>query len=315
MRVLVTGGAGFIGSHIVDDLVRAGHEVLVADDLSTGKPANLPAGAELEEVDIATPRFLAIAERFRPEAITHCAAQASVVVSMADPVRDARTNILGGLQVIQAAIASRCPRLVYITTGGALYGTPQSNPIDETHPIRPESPYGVSKWMVEVYGGVMLPPSIPARVLRLANVYGPRQDPHGEAGVVAIFGSRMLAGEPVTIYGDGEQTRDFVYVGDVVRAHALAFTAPAPFAVNIGTGQATSVNALFQAMAHATGYREPAVHAAERPGELKHVTLDARLARSVLGWEPQTALGDGLRMTIEWMQMARAARPTSGSQR
>ncbi len=304
MRVLVTGGAGFIGSHIVDDLVRSGNEVLVVDDLSTGKAANLPAGVELAEVDIATPRFLAVAERFRPEAITHCAAQASVVVSMADPARDARTNILGGVQVIQAAIATHCPHLTYITTGGALYGSPQYNPMDEKHPIQPESPYGLSKWTVEVYGRILLPPTIPARVLRLANVYGPRQDPLGEAGVVAIFGSRMLAGEPVTIYGDGEQTRDFVFVGDVVRAHALALTAPAPFAVNVGTGQATSVNALFKAMALATGYREPAVHATERPGELKHVTLDARLARSVLGWEPRTPLADGLRMTLDWVERA-----------
>jgi UDP-glucose 4-epimerase len=301
MRILITGGAGFIGSHLVDDLHRSGHEVLVVDDLSTGKAANLPAGVELAEVDIAGPDFRSIAERFRPEAITHCAAQASVVVSMDDPVRDARTNILGGLQVIQAAIATRCPRLIYITTGGALYGVPQYNPLDEKHPIAPQSPYGLSKWAVEAYGQMLLPPAIPARVLRLANVYGPRQDPQGEAGVVAIFGSRMLAGEPVTIYGDGEQTRDFLYVGDVVGAHALALAAPGPFAVNVGTGQATSVNTLFKTMALATGYAPPAVHAAERPGELKHVTLDARLARAVLGWEPRTALADGLRMTLDWL--------------
>jgi UDP-glucose 4-epimerase len=307
MRILVTGGAGFIGSHIVDDLVRTGHEVLVADDLSTGKSANLPPGAELAEVDIATPRFLAVAERFQPEAITHCAAQASVVVSMADPVRDARTNILGGIQVIQAAIASRCPRLVYITTGGALYGTPQYNPMDETHPIQPASPYGFSKWSMECYGRILLPASTPPRVLRLANVYGPRQDPLGEAGVVAIFGSRMLAGKPVTIYGDGEQTRDFVYVGDVVRAHALALTAPAPFAVNVGTGQATSVNALFKAMALTTGHEKPPVYAPERPGELKHVTLDASLARKQLGWEAETSLADGLRRTFDWLKRATPA--------
>jgi UDP-glucose 4-epimerase len=314
MRVLVTGGAGFIGSHIVDDLLAAGHEVLVVDDLSTGKMANLPGSVELAQVDIAGPRFLEIARRFKPEAITHCAAQASVVVSMAEPIIDATTNILGGLQVLKAAIETGCPRFVYITTGGALYGHPLYTPSDEGHPIRPISPYGLSKWTLEGYASLLLPESTPPRVLRLANIYGPRQDPNGEAGVIAIFGSRMLGGQPVTIYGDGEQTRDFVYVGDVVRAHALALALPAPrpVTINRGTMQPTSVNELFRVMATETGYTLPAIHAEERRGEIKHVTLDNLQAKEALGWEPRTGLQEGIKATIDWLRQARVAAGVRG---
>jgi UDP-glucose 4-epimerase len=304
MRVLVTGGAGFIGSHIVDDLLATGHQVLVVDDLSTGKAANLPANVELAQVDIAGPKFLEVARRFKPEAITHCAAQASVVVSMAEPAVDATTNIMGGLQVIRAAIETECPRFVYITTGGALYGHPVYSPSDEVHPIRPISPYGLSKWTLECYAGLLLPETIPARVLRLANIYGPRQDPNGEAGVIAIFGSRMLAGEPVKIFGDGEQTRDFVYVGDVVRAHALALEGMRSLTVNISTTQPTSVNDLFRVMAAETRYSLPAIHEEERRGEIKHVTLDNRRAKEALGWEPRTALPEGIKATIDWLRKA-----------
>jgi UDP-glucose 4-epimerase len=309
MRVLVTGGAGFIGSHIVDDLLAAGHEVLVVDDLSTGKMANLPGSVELAQVDIAGPRFLEVARRFKPEAISHCAAQASVVVSMAEPLRDATTNILGGLQVLKAVVENNCPHFVYITTGGALYGHPLYTPSDEGHPIRPISCYGLSKWTLESYAGLLLPETTPARVLRLANIYGPRQDPNGEAGVIAIFGSRMLADQPVTIYGDGEQTRDFVYVGDVVRAHALALALPAShgLTVNISTMQPTSVNELFKVMATETGYPKPAIHSEERRGEIKHVTLDNLQAKEALGWQPTTTLQDGIKATVDWLRKAGVA--------
>ena len=302
MRVLVTGGAGFIGSHIVDDLLANGHEVLVVDDLSTGKTTNLPASAELAEIDIAGPRFLELARRFKPEAITHCAAQASVVVSVAEPVVDAKTNILGGLQVIRAAIETGCQRFVYITTGGALYGHPVYLPSDENHPIHPISPYGLSKWTLECYAGLLLPDTTPPRVLRLANIFGPRQDPNGEAGVIAIFGSRMLAGKPVTIFGDGEQTRDFVYVGDVVRAHAMALAVNRPVTVNISTNQPTSVNELFKVMAAETGYSLPAIHEEERRGEIKHAVLDNRRAKEALGWEPATEFRAGIKATIDWLR-------------
>ena len=307
MRVLVTGGAGFIGSHAVDSLLARGHEVLVVDDLSTGKRANVPAGAELAQLDIAGPELVAAARAFRPDAISHFAAQASVAVSMQQPRKDATTNILGGLNVLQAALESGAQQLVYVTTGGALYGTPQYLPCDEEHPIRPESPYGLSKWTLEQYLTMLAPPSLPLKVLRLANIYGPRQDPHGEAGVIAIFAGRMAQNEPVMIFGDGEQTRDFVYVGDVVRAHDLALAHPDSFAVNISTSQGTTVNELFRLMAAETGYRQPAVHEPERPGDIKHSTLANERARRILGWAPETPLADGLRRTIDSVRGAAPA--------
>ncbi len=302
MRILITGGAGFIGSHVVDRLLAAGHTVLVVDDLSTGKKENLPRGAELAELDIASPKLFDVAKRFRPEAISHCAAQPSVVVSMAEPERDAQTNILGGLNVFKAAIETRCPQLVYITTGGALYGHPEYSPSDENHPIRPISPYGLSKWTLECYARIVLPAAAVLKVLRLANIYGPRQDPNGEAGVVAIFGSKMLRGDPVTIYGDGEQTRDFVYVGDVARAHELALAARKPLTVNVSAQKATSVNQLFAAMAAESGYGSKPVYAAERPGEIKHVVLANGRALETLGWAPKIGLGEGLKATLDWLR-------------
>ncbi len=299
MRVLVTGGAGFIGSHIVDRLLGDGHSVLVVDDLSSGKAENLPPGAELVRLDIGSPEFLEVAHSFQPQAMTHCAAQPSVVVSMAHPADDARINILGGINVIQAATECAIRDFIYITTGGALYGMPVYTPSDEEHPIRPISAYGLSKWTLECYLKIVLPASIRLKVLRLANIYGPRQDPFGEAGVVAIFGSRMLRGEPVTIYGDGEQTRDFVYVGDVAAAHLLALGAPDPFIVNVSTESPLSVNELFRMMAAETGYPRPPHHEPERAGEIKHVILANERARAVLGWSPTTAMESGLRATVE----------------
>ena len=199
VRVLVTGGAGFIGSHIVDRLVGQEAQVLVVDNLSTGRQANLPDEVRLKEMDIEDPALLNVAASFRPDVITHCAAQTSVAVSMSDPLLDATTNIVGGMNVCQAAIRSECSQFVYVSTGGALYGPPDYLPCDEDHPVRPVSAYGLSKWTLECYLRMLLPPAVRLNVLRLANVYGPRQDPAGEAGVVAIFGRRMLRGRA----GDG----------------------------------------------------------------------------------------------------------------
>ena len=302
MRALVTGGAGFVGSHVVQRLLDEGDDVLVLDDLSTGRPANLPPDVRLEEIDIADPGVGGIVTSFRPELITHCAANASVPSSMADPANDARVNIVGGVNVFQAAIESECPRFTYVTTGGALYGTPEYLPCDEDHPIRPESAYGLSKWTLESYLGLLVPSSMRLNVLRLANVYGPRQDPQGEAGVVAIFGLSMLKGETVTIHGDGEQTRDFVSAADVVEAHQLGATASEPVTVNVGSGEATSVNALFEVMAGLIGYALDPVHEAERLGDVKHVVLDSSRARELLGWEPATRLHDGLKDTLDWLR-------------
>jgi UDP-glucose 4-epimerase len=300
MRVLLTGGAGFIGSHLADRLVAEGDDVLIIDDLSTGKREHLPAGADFAEMDICDPELRKLAVDFRPDVISHCAAQASVIVSMAEPEFDARTNILGGINLCRAAAESHCSQFVYITTGGALYGHPQYTPLDEEHPIRPISAYGLSKWALEGYAVIFLGARMPVKILRLANVYGPRQDPHGEAGVVAIFSNRMLRDQPVSIFGDGEQTRDFVYVGDVVEAHQKAIAAAGTLTVNISTGQPLSVNELFSMLAELSGYARAPVHEAEREGEIKHVVLTSRRAEELLGWTPRVALREGLRHTLDW---------------
>ena len=302
MRVLVTGGAGFIGSHVVDRLISRGDEVLVVDDLSTGKGDNLSQEAHLEELDIGAPGFVKLAGIFRADVIIHCAAQPSVPVSMSDPSLDAKTNIVGGINVCHAAVESGCPQVIYVTTGGALYGDPEYLPIDEEHPVKPLSAYGLSKWTLECYMRMLLPGGVRLHVLRLANVYGPRQDPNGEAGVVGIFGLRMLRQEPVTIFGDGEQTRDFVYVGEVARAHELALAAPEPVTVNISSANATTVNSLFQRLAVETGYGLQPVNEEERPGDIKHVVLDNSRAAGMLGWAPETPLEEGLHKTLEWLR-------------
>lgn len=302
MRVLITGGAGFIGSHIVDLLLEKGHEVLVVDNLSTGKRENVNPGARLVHLDIGDPALIDVAREFEPEAISHVAAQASVAVSMTDPTKDAQTNILGGLNVYKAAIESGCKQFVYITTGGALYGPPDYLPCDENHPIRPMSAYGLSKWTLEQYLKILLPPGIPLKVLRLANIYGPRQDPYGEAGVIAIFAARMIADQPVYIFGDGEQTRDFVYVGDVARAHDDVMGAPESLTVNVSSAAPLSVNDLFEMMAEETGYRHEAVHQGERAGDIKHSVLSNDRAREILGWEPKMPMVDGLHETLDWVR-------------
>ena len=302
MRVLVTGGAGFVGSHIVDRLLEQGDDVLVVDDMSTGKRTNLPREARLEEMDIGDHALPELASSFGPDVITHCAAQAAVPVSMSDPTLDAMTNIVGGINVAKAAVSSGCRRFIYINTGGALYGEPDYLPCDEDHPVRPISAYGLSKWTMERYLQILYAGSMRVSVLRLANVFGPRQDPDGEAGVVAIFGQRMLRGEPAIIFGDGEQTRDFVYVQDAVRAHELARHAPEPVTVNIGSAVPTTVNELFRIMAEESGYRREPVHEAGRPGDVKHLVLANARAKSLLGWAPETSLVDGLRETMDWIR-------------
>ena len=303
-RVLVTGGAGFVGSHIVDGLLRNGHDVLIVDDLSTGTRSNMPAGAEFVDLDVSGEGFVGVVKSFRPHAISHLAAQASVPVSMSDPILDARVNILGGLNVIRGAVEAECEQVVYFNTGGALYGEPEYLPCDEEHPIRPISAYGLSKWTSECYFRMMLPDSIPLKVLRPANIYGPRQDPHGESGVIAIFLRKMLRGDQVTINGDGEHTRDYVYVGDVAEAHETAMNHGESFVANIGTSEGTSVNEIFRHLQEVTGYGEPAIHGPPRPGDVRHIALDASRARRVLGWEPKVGLSEGLKMTAASMRNA-----------
>ena len=301
-RVLVTGGAGFVGSHIVDRTIEAGHEVLVVDDMSSGKAENLRGDLRLEELDISEAGFEKTATKFRPDLIVHCAAQKSVRASMRDPIKDAETNLLGGIRVCQSAISSGCNRLVYLATGGAMYGEAGQDPVDECYPISPQSAYGLSKWTLESYFQVLLPDTVRVAVLRLGNVYGPRQDPDGEAGVVAILGRSMMQGGTVSIFGDGEQTRDYIYVADVVQAYDLARKFQGSLTVNIGTGHGTSVNELFRLMAQETGYRSGPHFRPERPGELRHVVLDSSKARRLLGWEPRTGLSEGLSYTLAWIR-------------
>lgn len=301
-KILVTGGAGFFGSHVVDGLVAEGHEVLVVDNLTTGAAANLSSDAEIADVDIANDGFVEVAKSFGPAVISHLAAQASVPVSMSDPVLDARVNIIGGLNVWRAAVESGCEQVLYVNTGGALYGEPDYLPCDEDHPIHPVSGYALSKWTSERYFRMLLPESIPLKVLRYANIYGPRQSPHGESGVVSIFTRRMLDGETVRIFGDGEHTRDYIYVGDCVAAHNMAMGYGESLVVNVGTGEGTSVNEIFRRLKGLTGYDAPPVHGPDRPGDVRHITLDPSRAKRVLGWAPRVGLLEGLEKTVAYMR-------------
>jgi UDP-glucose 4-epimerase len=307
-NVLVTGGAGFIGSHVVDGFLAEGDRVWVVDDLSSGRESNLPPEAELIRMDIGDPGLGRLFDTVGFDEVSHHAAQIDVRVSVADPRRDARTNVDGLLNVLESA-RRHGSRVTYVSSGGVVYGEPETRPTPETAPKLPLSPYGVTKLVGEHYLYYY------ARVhgleyvaLRYANVYGPRQDPHGEAGVVAIFGRRVLAGEPLTVYGDGEQTRDYVYVGDVVAANLVAArtdagggTALDDRAYNVGTGLETSVHELARAMMAARGREVPVEHAAARAGELRHSALDVAKLRGV-GWGPPTALAEGLRATLDYLE-------------
>jgi len=295
---VVTGGAGFIGSHAVDRLLGKGWQVRVIDDLSTGSRANLPVDVELEEGDLADREWADRIARVRPSIVIHCAAQTSVTRSFEDPAADARSNIVASLNVVQGALGARSTAFIYVTTGSALYSKGPL-PTGEDEPVSPSSPYGWSKWIVERYlttlGGGMLR----STVLRLSNVYGPRQRADGEGGVVAVFAHRMNQGSPVTIDGDGEQTRDFIYVGDVVEA-IVAATEPGPSAtLNISTGRATSVNQLFDVLAMISRYRQQPIHGPARVGDIRESVLDPRRAAGRLGWSARTGLEDGLAITYQ----------------
>jgi UDP-glucose 4-epimerase len=300
---MVTGGAGFIGSHVVDGYVADGHAVVVVDDLSTGYARNLNPKATFYQTDIRSPEIRDIFARERPEVVNHHAAQMNVRRSVADPFFDADVNILGSLNLIEAAKATGVGRFIYVSTGGAVYGEPVYLPCDEQHPIDPICQYGISKHTVEHYlylYGVNY--GLGYTVLRYPNVYGPRQDPHGEAGVVAIFTGQMLAGEQVVINGDGEQVRDFVYVGDVARASVLALQAPRRGLYNLGSGVGTSVNQIFATLKQVTGYERPAEFGPAKVGETRTIYLDAARARAELGWQPAVTLEQGLAETVAYFR-------------
>ena len=305
MRALVTGGAGFIGSNLVDALVARDHQVTVVDDHSTGKRENLDAAlgpsAELVEADVRDAAAVReILERAAPEVVFHMAAQIDVRKSAADPAFDARVNVEGTINVLSAASAAGARRFVNTSTGGAIYGEGQVIPAPETHPVAPEAPYGQSKFAAEGYCELFRRlHGLSTVSLRYGNVYGPRQDPLGEAGVVAIFCGRLVAEERPVVFGDGLQTRDYLHVDDVVAANLAAAESDAVGAYNIGTGVETTVLQLVEALAPlATAPFEPE-HQPERPGEVRRIALDATRAREELGWEPRVTLEDGLTQTLE----------------
>ncbi len=308
MRCLVTGGAGFIGSNLVDRLLARGDEVTVVDDLSTGRFVNLAdalaKGAELVELDIREAAALtALAGEWRPQRIYHLAAQIDVRKSLADPAFDAAVNVGGTANVLEAARAAGSERVVFVSTGGAIYGegAGQQLPLDETAPIAPLSAYGQSKFAAEGYLALYERLyGLSGMALRLGNVYGPRQDPLGEAGVVAIFCGLLAGGGRPTVYGDGTQTRDYIYVGDVVEAALAAAESTASGAVNIGTGREASVLELVETLGRLAGRDdfEPEF-APPRAGEVQRISLDARRAERELGWHPRTSLEDGMRLTLD----------------
>ena len=312
MRALITGGAGFIGSHLVDRLLGDGYHVTVVDDFSTGKEVNLVQARRsdgqrlvVETVDITAPELDPVVQRARPDVVMHLAAQMDVRHSVADPVHDAAVNVIGTVRVLEACRRHGVAKIVFTTSGGCIYGEPQRSqlPIDERYPGHPHSPYGASKRGAEEYLHTYAALyGLRWTSLALGNVFGPRQDPGGEAGVVSIFGGRMLRGEPVMIFGDGEQTRDFVYVEDVVAAFVLAIDRGDGLRCNIGTSEATSVNTLFAELAELTGSDQEPRYAPARSGELQHIALDAGLAAVELGWKPRRSLREGLRETVRWLR-------------
>ena len=303
MNVLVTGGAGFIGSHLVDTLIADGHSVAAVDILATGKRENVNPQATLYEIDIRSPALAAAFEAARPEVVFHVAAHASVSESVRDPMHDAEVNVLGTLNVLQQCAAYGVGRFVFSSTGGALYGEPERLPADEEHPVSPLSPYGASKAAAEAYVQTHCALSgIHYTILRYGNVYGPRQDPFGEAGVVAIFADAMMHGRPPTIFGDGSHERDYVYVDDVVRANVLALAQAEDGVYNIGTGEGTTVAQVFDALAGATDYSGNPEHAAERPGDVHRIYLDVRRAERGLGWRAAVSLEEGIRCTVDAMR-------------
>ena len=302
MRILVTGGAGFIGSNVADGFVARGHQVAVLDDLSTGVRAFVPERARFYEVDLGDPAAVdACVAEFKPEIVDHHAAQIDVRKSVDDPRHDAAINILGSLGLLESCTRHGVRKVIYASTGGALYGEARFLPATEDHPVNPEAPYGASKHTVEHYLYMWkLLHGLDYTVLRYPNVYGPRQNPHGEAGVNAIFIGLMLAGKRPRIFGTGDQVRDYLFVEDVVNANLLALDRGSGEMVNLGTGVGTSVNDIFRELKSIIGFAGDPIYEPPRPGEVQRIYLDAARAKEKLGWTPEVSFAEGLRRTVEW---------------
>ena len=305
--VVVTGGAGFIGSHVTDAMVRRGNRVHVLDNLSTGNVVNLNPAAEFHEVDICDSSLVSLISEIGPDLVYHLAAQGSVSVSAEDPELDARVNIMGTLNLLNSACSlATLPKVVYFSTGGAIYGEIKDDellPVNESMVPRPSSPYGASKLAVEnylpVYGDLY---GLDYVIVRPANIYGPRQDPHGEAGVIAIFAKAMLERRGVTIFGDGSYKRDYLYISDFVDAMLAVAERDGSGPYNISSGYGVSVNELFSLLSGLTGYESDPVHAPIRLGDIPKIWLDAASAKDELDWEATTSLEDGMKLTVDWFR-------------
>jgi len=315
-KALVTGGAGFIGSHMVDRLLELDYKVVVMDDLSTGKIKNLDSAAVFHHTDITQPSMDEIVQREQPDLVFHMAAQTSVTQSTKDPIQDANANVLGTLRILEASRRVGVEKIIYSCTGGALYGDPESIPCMDDAPLAPISPYGMSKWVGEQYLDFYYRLyRLNFTSLRYGNVYGPRQDPHGEAGVVAIFTQAMLEGKQPQIFGDGAQERDFISVSDVVDANLAAIERGDGRSMNIAAGEATSVNRIFELLQGITGYKWDPLHAPNRAGEVYRISLDSSRAKQELGWSPKISLEEGLQMTVDYFKESMGSTISSPSSR
>ncbi len=301
MKVLVTGGAGFIGSHIVDALIERGHQVVIVDDLSTGRPENLNSAAKFYQVNICSSEMERIFEEERPELVNHQAAQTVIQKSVEDPVFDAKQNILGSLNLILQCLRFGVKKIVYASSGGAVYGETEYRPVDESYPVNPLSYYGISKHTVEHYLHLVnLEHGLDYAVLRYANVYGQRQNPKSEAGVVAIFTGQILQGQRPTIFGKGDKTRDYVHVSDVVAANVLAMEGDKGGIYNIGTGVETSDQEMFDLLAEGLKYKDNPHYSQVRKGEVYRICLNCSKAQEELGWQPRFSLKEGLAETVNY---------------
>lgn len=303
MKILVTGGAGFIGSNVVDAYIRAGHEVAVVDDLSAGNVDNLNPDARLYELNIANPKLEEVFAEFKPQLVNHHAAQISVPYSVDEPLEDARTNVMGVVNLLECCRKHEVEKIIYVSSGGVVYGESENLPADETFPMRPASPYGISKYAGEMYLNFFANQcGLKYVTFRYSNVYGPRQVPHGEAGVVSIFIKALLAGKTPVIYGDGSCIRDYVFVGDVVDANVKAIEKGENIALNIATNKPTNVNELYGSIKNTMASEIEAEHGPARRGDLQANYLKADLAKSILGWEPKTSLAEGVKQTYGYFK-------------
>jgi UDP-glucose 4-epimerase len=314
LRIIVTGGAGFIGSHIVDEFINAGHEVMVLDNLwqhGGGRRANLPVGVEFAQLDILSESIAPLFRRFRPEIVCHHAGQHSVSIGNRDPGFDAEVNVLGLIRLLEASVENKVQKFLFASSA-ATFGNPEQLPITETTPQCPTSPYGITKMVSEHYLRFFRAEhGLDFTALRYANVYGPRQSPDGEAGVIAIFVARFLQQLPVRLDSDGQQTRDYIYVGDVARANVQALTRGSSDFFLVGTGVRTSVNDIYRALVEVTGYQAPIVHAPRRAGDVLHSHYNILHAKRELDWRPEVQLLEGMQRTVDFFRRATLSLPSS----